>query len=127
MSFVLNGMQVKLHVSYIRSLKCEKNYQQYKKTCHVKILNLLFSPCFNRYVISAPKVFCVGASETVVIQVYGYMEAFDATISIKSYPDKKISYSSEYVSLTPENKFQNSATLTVCIYFVFYFLFIEYS
>ncbi|XP_058528625.1 complement C5 [Ochotona princeps] len=65
------------------------------------------------YVISAPKVFCVGASETVVIQVYGYTEAFDATISIKSYPDKKISYSSEYVSLTPENKFQNSATLTI--------------
>ncbi|KAK7802507.1 hypothetical protein U0070_018246, partial [Myodes glareolus] len=42
------------------------------------------------YVISAPKVFQVGASENVVIQAHGYTEAFDATISIRSYPDKKI-------------------------------------
>ncbi|XP_049752859.1 complement C5 isoform X2 [Elephas maximus indicus] len=65
------------------------------------------------YVISAPKVFLVGASENVVIQVYGYTEAFDATISIKSYPDKKFQYSSGYVYLSPENKFQNSAILTI--------------
>ncbi|XP_060056047.1 complement C5 [Erinaceus europaeus] len=65
------------------------------------------------YVISAPKVFRVGASENIVIQVYGYTEAFDATISIKSYPDKKISYSSGYVHLTTENKFQSSAILTI--------------
>ena len=71
---------------------------------------------FNRYVISAPKVFRVGASENVVIQVYGYTEEFDATISIKSFPDKKVTYSSGYVTLSTENKFQNSATLTVCVY-----------
>uniref|UniRef100_A0A671FPC3 Complement C5 n=1 Tax=Rhinolophus ferrumequinum TaxID=59479 RepID=A0A671FPC3_RHIFE len=65
------------------------------------------------YVISAPKVFRVGASENIVIQVYGYTEAFDATISIKSYPDKKISYASGYISLSTENKFQNSAILTI--------------
>ncbi|XP_058158448.1 complement C5 isoform X1 [Dasypus novemcinctus] len=65
------------------------------------------------YVISAPKVFRVGASENIVIQVYGYTEAFDATISIKSYPDKKISYFSDSVNLSPENKFQNSAILTI--------------
>ncbi|XP_037653273.1 complement C5 [Choloepus didactylus] len=65
------------------------------------------------YVISASKVLRVGASENIVIQVYGYTEAFDATISIKSYPDKKFSYSSGYVNLSPENKFQNSAILTI--------------
>ncbi|XP_027241244.2 complement C5 isoform X1, partial [Cricetulus griseus] len=65
------------------------------------------------YVISAPKVFQVGASENVVIQAHGYTEAFDATISIRSYPDKKITYSSGYVNLSPENKFQNSAMLTI--------------
>ncbi|XP_023366346.1 complement C5 isoform X2 [Otolemur garnettii] len=65
------------------------------------------------YVISAPKVFRVGASENIVIQVYGYTEAFDATISIKSYPDKTFTYSSGYVSLSSENKFQNSAILTI--------------
>ncbi|KAM6182152.1 LOW QUALITY PROTEIN: complement C5-like [Erethizon dorsatum] len=65
------------------------------------------------YVISAPKVFLVGASETIVIQGYGYTEAFDTTISIKSYPDKSFSYSSGYVHLSKENKFQNSAVLTI--------------
>ncbi|KAM5185833.1 LOW QUALITY PROTEIN: complement C5-like [Callospermophilus lateralis] len=65
------------------------------------------------YVISAPNIFHVGASENIVIQAYGYTEAFDATVSIKSYPDKKISYSSSYVILSPENKFQNSAILTI--------------
>nr|XP_048288168.1 complement C5 isoform X1 [Myodes glareolus] len=65
------------------------------------------------YVISAPKVFQVGASENVVIQAHGYTEAFDATISIRSYPDKKVTYSSGYVNLSPENKFQNSAMLTI--------------
>ncbi|XP_076999393.1 complement C5 [Tamandua tetradactyla] len=65
------------------------------------------------YVISASKVFRVGASENIVIQVYGYTEAFDATISIKSYPDKKFIYSYDNVNLSPENKFQNSAFLTI--------------
>ncbi|XP_062938108.1 complement C5 isoform X2 [Cynocephalus volans] len=65
------------------------------------------------YVISAPKVFRVGTSENIVIQAYGYTEAFDATISIKSYPDKKFSYSSDYVNLSPGNKFQNAAVLTI--------------
>ncbi|CAI9171433.1 unnamed protein product [Rangifer tarandus platyrhynchus] len=65
------------------------------------------------YVISAPKIFRVGASENVVIQVYGYTEEFDATISIKSFPDKKVTYSSGHVTLSTENKFQNSATLTI--------------
>uniref|UniRef100_A0A452QL43 Complement C5 n=1 Tax=Ursus americanus TaxID=9643 RepID=A0A452QL43_URSAM len=65
------------------------------------------------YVISAPKVFRVGASENIVIQVYGYTEEFDATISIKSYPDKKFTYSSGHVTLSSENKFQNAAVLTI--------------
>ncbi|XP_040596987.1 complement C5, partial [Mesocricetus auratus] len=65
------------------------------------------------YVISTPKVFQVGASENVVIQAHGYTEAFDATISLRSYPDKNRTYSSGYVNLSPENKFQNSAVLTV--------------
>ncbi|XP_031225832.1 complement C5 [Mastomys coucha] len=65
------------------------------------------------YVISAPKVFRVGSSENVVIQAHGYTEAFDATISLRSYPDKKVTFSSGYVNLSPENKFQNSVLLTL--------------
>lgn len=96
-------------------LKWDEKIRNTTKCNHLKISALLF-PCFNRYVISAPKIFHVGASENIVIQVYGYTEAFDATISLKSYPDKKFSYSSSYVTLSTENKFQNSAILTVCIY-----------
>uniref|UniRef100_A0A8I3WMH9 Complement C5 n=1 Tax=Callithrix jacchus TaxID=9483 RepID=A0A8I3WMH9_CALJA len=94
------------------NLSSERKNQKCKKIGHIKTLSLIFS-FFNRYVISAPKIFRVGASEKIVIQVYGYTEAFDATISIKSYPDKKISYSSGYVHLSSQNKFQNSAVLTI--------------
>ncbi|XP_057611675.1 complement C5-like [Chionomys nivalis] len=65
------------------------------------------------FVISAPKVFRVGASENVVIQAHGYTEAFDATISIRSYPDRKVTYSSGCVNLSSENKFHNSTLLTI--------------
>ncbi|XP_041531007.1 complement C5-like isoform X2 [Microtus oregoni] len=65
------------------------------------------------FVISAPKVFQVGASENVVIQAHGYTEAFDVTISIRSYPDRKVTYSSGCVNLSPENKFQNLTLLTI--------------
>ncbi|XP_074149042.1 complement C5 isoform X1 [Sminthopsis crassicaudata] len=65
------------------------------------------------YIIAAAKVFHVGASENVVIQAHGYTEAFDATISIKSFPDKRFTYSSAKVNLSPENKFQNSASLII--------------
>ncbi|XP_044515895.1 complement C5-like [Gracilinanus agilis] len=69
--------------------------------------------CSNRYIISAAKVFHVGASENVVIQAYGYTDAFAATVSMKSFPDKRFTYSSANVNLSPENKFQNSASLTI--------------
>ncbi|XP_005346054.1 complement C5-like isoform X2 [Microtus ochrogaster] len=65
------------------------------------------------FIISAPKVFRVGASENVVIKAHGYTEDFDATISIRSYPDRKVTYSSGCVNLSPENKFQNSTLLTI--------------
>lgn len=96
------------------NISSEIKNQKYNKISYIELLILLFS-CFNRYVVSAPKVLRVGASENIVIQVYGYTEAFDAVISIKSYPGKEFSYASESVILSTENKFQNSAILTVCI------------
>ncbi|XP_058015546.1 complement C5 [Ahaetulla prasina] len=65
------------------------------------------------YVISAPKFIRVGASEQVVIQAYGYTQEFSATISIKSYPDKIITYAFGTIQLTPANRFQGSVSLTV--------------
>ncbi|XP_070812032.1 complement C5 [Pituophis catenifer annectens] len=65
------------------------------------------------YVISAPKFIRVGASEQVVIQAYGYTQEFSTTISIKSYPDKTITYAFGTIQLTPANLFQGSVILTV--------------
>lgn len=71
--------------------------------------------CFSRFIISAPVVFHVGVSENITVQAPGHTDAFDATISVKSYPDENVCYSSGSVNLSPENKFQNSTILTVCI------------
>ncbi|XP_040591520.1 complement C5-like [Mesocricetus auratus] len=65
------------------------------------------------FLISAPVVFRIGVPANVTVQAHGHTEAFDATISVKSYPDENVSYSSGSVNLSPENKFQNSAILTV--------------
>lgn len=51
----------------------------------------------------------------MVIQVHGYTKSFPVTIAVKSYPDRSFTYSSDQVNLSPENKFQSSASLTVCI------------
>ncbi|XP_038193435.1 complement C5-like isoform X3 [Arvicola amphibius] len=63
--------------------------------------------------ISAPVVFRVGVSENITVQAHGHSDAFDATVSVKSYPDKNVTYSSGSVNLSPENNFQNSTILTI--------------
>uniref|UniRef100_A0A8C8RFZ9 Complement C5 n=1 Tax=Pelusios castaneus TaxID=367368 RepID=A0A8C8RFZ9_9SAUR len=65
------------------------------------------------YVITAPKIFRVGASEKVVFQAFGYETAFPVSISIKSFPDKRTTYASGQVQLSPDNKFQGSVSLTI--------------
>ncbi|KYO23447.1 hypothetical protein Y1Q_0005805 [Alligator mississippiensis] len=65
------------------------------------------------YVVSAPKILHVGASEKVVIQAFGYKNEFSVNIAIKSYPDKQTVYSSGRVSLSSANKFQGSVTLMI--------------
>ncbi|KAB0373544.1 hypothetical protein FD755_015203 [Muntiacus reevesi] len=53
----------------------------------------------NKYVVSAPDVVYVGTSENVVIQIHGDTKSFPVTIAVK-------------INLSPENKFQSSASLT---------------
>uniref|UniRef100_A0A8C6HC43 Expressed sequence AI182371 n=1 Tax=Mus spicilegus TaxID=10103 RepID=A0A8C6HC43_MUSSI len=65
------------------------------------------------YIISTPIVFRVGAPENVTVQAHGHTEAFDTTVSVKSYPDENVRYSFSTVNLSPENKFQNTAILTI--------------
>ncbi|XP_054854466.1 complement C5 [Eublepharis macularius] len=65
------------------------------------------------YVITAPKLIRAGASEKMVVQAFGYEQEFPVTISIKSFPDKQITYASGRIQLTPANKFQGFVTLTI--------------
>jgi len=74
-------------------------------------LSLFYVPY--RYVLAAPKVLRVGASEKVVVQAFGYEEEFPVNIAIRSFPDKLAIYSSGHISLTPANKFQDAVTLRV--------------
>ncbi|XP_025950252.2 complement C5 isoform X1 [Dromaius novaehollandiae] len=65
------------------------------------------------YVLTAPKIFRIGASEKVVVQAFGYEKEFPVNIAIRSFPDKLVAYSSGYISLTPAKKFQGAVTLTL--------------
>nr|XP_033817321.1 complement C5 [Geotrypetes seraphini] len=65
------------------------------------------------YLIAAPKTFRIGASENIVIQAFGYQDAFPISISIKSYPDKRTTYASEHVQLSDSNQFQGMVTLMI--------------
>ncbi|NWS73130.1 CO5 protein, partial [Crotophaga sulcirostris] len=65
------------------------------------------------YVLTAPKIFRVGASEKVVVQAFGYEKEFQVNIALRSFPDKLTVYSSGRISLTTANKFQDAVTLTL--------------
>ncbi|KAL8174805.1 UNVERIFIED_CONTAM: hypothetical protein K2H54_054091, partial [Gekko kuhli] len=66
-----------------------------------------------QYVITAPKVIRAGASEKTVVQAFGYKQEFSVTVAIKSFPDKRTTYASGHIRLTPTNKFQGSVSLTI--------------
>ncbi|XP_043386278.1 complement C5 isoform X2 [Chelonia mydas] len=74
---------------------------------------ILYGSPLVRYVITAPKIFRILASEKVVVQAFGYETAFPVSISIKSFPDKRTTYASGHTQLSPANKFQGSVTLTI--------------
>ncbi|XP_065593324.1 complement C5 [Cyrtonyx montezumae] len=65
------------------------------------------------YVLTAPKVFRLGTSEKVVVQAFGYDKEFAVNLALRSFPDKLVAYSSGHISLSPDNNFQNSVTVTL--------------
>ncbi|XP_051893146.1 complement C5 [Pristis pectinata] len=65
------------------------------------------------YLITAPKVLRVGASETIVLQTYGYTDPLSITISLKSCPDRQRVFAEEKVLLNKENGFQGSVKLII--------------
>uniref|UniRef100_A0A3B3S0A7 Complement component 5 n=1 Tax=Paramormyrops kingsleyae TaxID=1676925 RepID=A0A3B3S0A7_9TELE len=64
-----------------------------------------------RYLITAPKILRLDATERVVVQLFGYEESVTFTVSLKSYPDKRETYSTQSVTLTAENRHQDAVTL----------------
>lgn len=91
------------------NLSSEIKSQKYNKNVRINT-DLLFP--ISGMSFQHQKCSMSGASENVVIQVYGYTEDFLMQQSQSSFPDKKVTYSSVHVTLSAENKFQNSATLT---------------
>uniref|UniRef100_A0A8C0HNS8 Complement C5 n=1 Tax=Buteo japonicus TaxID=224669 RepID=A0A8C0HNS8_9AVES len=87
-----------------------KNYSDWGSTFHYPFI-VLYS--VYRYVLTAPKIFRVGASEKVVVQAFDYEKEFAVNIAIRSFPDKLAVYSSGRISLTTANKFQDAVTLTL--------------
>lgn len=65
------------------------------------------------YLITGPKLIRVGASENVVAQTFGYSTPMNVNISLKSYPDKKITYDFKVLRLHQGNQFQDKATLMI--------------
>ncbi|XP_029469228.1 complement C5 [Rhinatrema bivittatum] len=65
------------------------------------------------YLITAPKIFRIGASESIVVQAFGYQNPFSISISIKSYPDKKTTYATDHLQLSDSNRFQGILSLTI--------------
>ncbi|XP_048849359.1 complement C5 [Brienomyrus brachyistius] len=63
------------------------------------------------YLITAPKTLRLDATERVVVQLFGYEESVTFTVSLKSYPDKQKTYSTQSVTLTAENRYQDAVTL----------------
>uniref|UniRef100_A0A8C9TGA1 Complement component 5 n=1 Tax=Scleropages formosus TaxID=113540 RepID=A0A8C9TGA1_SCLFO len=63
------------------------------------------------YLITAPKVLRLDASETVVVQLFGYNEESTFIVSLKSYPDKRQTFATQSVTLSSANRFQDVATL----------------
>uniref|UniRef100_A0A8C5RBD0 Complement C5 n=1 Tax=Leptobrachium leishanense TaxID=445787 RepID=A0A8C5RBD0_9ANUR len=65
------------------------------------------------YLVTGPRVWRVGASETVVVQAFRLQEKLDIKISLLSYPDKQTEYASQRVVLSSDNNYQGLIQLLI--------------
>ncbi|XP_073496915.1 complement C5-like [Phyllobates terribilis] len=65
------------------------------------------------YLVMGPRVWRVGAQETVLVQAFGYKENVPITISLLTFPDKKKTLSSELLELNSANNYQGWVTLQI--------------
>lgn len=63
--------------------------------------------------VTAPGTWRLGALESVFIRALQQSESFLVTVSLVSFPDKKTTFSSALLPLTPENRFRGAVTLSV--------------
>ncbi|XP_046698377.1 complement C5 [Silurus meridionalis] len=65
------------------------------------------------YLITAPKVLRVDASENVVVQLFGYNEETKVTLKLKENLATDETYANQIVTLNANNNYQEKATLRV--------------
>ncbi|XP_073415037.1 complement C5 isoform X2 [Dendrobates tinctorius] len=83
---------------------------------YIAVLLTLYGRGFSQeqtYLVMGPRVWRVGAQETVLIQAFGYKENLPITISLHTYPDKQKTFSIKNLQLNSSNNFQGRVTLQI--------------
>ncbi|XP_068105162.1 uncharacterized protein [Hyperolius riggenbachi] len=60
-----------------------------------------------------PRSWMVGVPETVTVEAVGHGESFPVQVSLLSYPDKKMTYDSQQLQLSPSNRHRGSTSLLI--------------
>ncbi|XP_077140997.1 uncharacterized protein LOC143805466 isoform X2 [Ranitomeya variabilis] len=63
--------------------------------------------------VTAPEKWRLGFPEKVLVRTSQQLESFPVTVSLVSYPDKKTTFSSTLLALTPDNRFRGALKLSV--------------
>ncbi|XP_073415015.1 uncharacterized protein [Dendrobates tinctorius] len=63
--------------------------------------------------VTAPETWQLGVTEKVLVRTSQQLESFPVTVSLVSYPDKKTTFSSALLALTPDNRFRGAVMLSV--------------
>ncbi|XP_068105165.1 uncharacterized protein [Hyperolius riggenbachi] len=70
--------------------------------------------CWERvYHVRGPRSWTVGVPEAVTVEAVGYEESFPVQLSLLSYPDKKMTYDSQQLQLSPSNRHWGSTSLLI--------------
>ncbi|XP_063792055.1 complement C5 [Pseudophryne corroboree] len=64
------------------------------------------------YIVMAPRLWRIGAQETVLVQAFRQQEDLPIKLSLYSYPDRRL-FTSQSLQLTPGNNFQGLANLQI--------------
>ncbi|XP_073493966.1 uncharacterized protein [Phyllobates terribilis] len=63
--------------------------------------------------VTAPETWRLGVPEKVLVRTSQQLESFPVTVSLVSYPDKKTTFSSALLALTPDNRFRGAVKLSM--------------